>query len=134
MSDTKDFFKALGLFAGGFFLLIATIFIAVFVAPIGCKSRINGGEEAIGAKVYLNGQFLGLMEKKQWKWDDKIFLSAELCTGWRLRKGDLLRVVKRDYKIYEAVINPYIDESGPPYRKVELELVPVAPREKSKTP
>jgi hypothetical protein len=43
-------------------------------------------------------------------------------------------VVKRDYKTYEAVINPYIDEPGPPYRKVHIELIPATPGEKPKVP
>lgn len=133
-SGFSYFAKALWLFTGVSFLLIATIFIAVIVAPTGCKSRIDGGKEAIGAEVYLNGQFLGVMEKKQSTWDDRVLLWAELCTRWRLRKGDILQVVKKDYKDYEAVIDPYIDESGPPYHIVEVELAPVSLGDESKAP
>lgn len=130
MSEVSDFLKALGLFIGGAFLFI----LAVVLIPAKCESQIDEGERAIGAKVYLNGQFLGLMEERQWRWDDKVFRDSRFCTRRRLRKGDLLRVEKEGFQTYTATIDPNIDESGPPYYRVYIKLVPLSDGEGSKAP
>jgi hypothetical protein len=114
---------------------LASIFVvslAVFVvfAPAECENAIEGYKEEIGAIVYINEHYVGVIKKYK-DYGDGI-IASRLCTSFK--KGDLLRVVKRDYKTYEAVINPYIDEPGPPYRKVHIELIPATPGEKPKVP
>lgn len=128
MGEVSNFLKALGLFIGVAFLFLLT----VVLIPAKCESRIDEGEDAIGARVYINGRFLGLMEERQWNWDDKAFLDSRFCTWRRLRKGDLLRVEKEDFHTYTATIDPYIDESGPPYFRVHMKLVPLSEGDESK--
>jgi hypothetical protein len=128
--ESSDFFKALMLFIGWALLFVVALVASVIFVPAECENAIEGYKEEVGAIVYVNENYVGVMEKYK-DYGDGI-IASRLCAPFK--KGNLLRVEKRDYKSLEAIIDPYVDESGPPYHVVHVELVPVAPGEKSGVP
>jgi hypothetical protein len=123
MSDARDFFSALGLFVGGAFVIL----LLLFFVPFGnqCPGEILGGEEAIGARIYLNGQYVGTMEK--YKYIDypreREEVKIRACTY--LKKGDLLRAEKEGHQVYTAIIDPSYNDSRSPPLWAWIKLTPL---------
>lgn len=128
MRDFEDFLKALGLFIVVPFLALCLILFAMTFTRY--PSATFGDESTIGARIYLNGEFAGLMEKYKYRVSEDEYTDVRLCR-W-VEKGDHLRAEKEGYKIYSATLEPSYDDSGSPWRWVSIELTPLAHDEKAK--
>jgi hypothetical protein len=127
MSDTKDFFKALGLFLG--VPVIALLLYLVSQYGVRCADAIRGNQEATGAKVLIDGQFVGVMEKFEGR-DGSI--ESRLCRP--ITTGASLLVRKDGYLTFTASMKPFCDDSSWPICSVWIKLVPLPRGETENSP
>lgn len=130
MNDFSDFVKAMGLIFGvpflAFMLLISPFISHLFTL---CPSAIFGEENTLGARIYINGEFAGAMEKYTYKMYQKQYTDVRLCR-W-IEKGDHLRAEKEGYRTYTATLKPSYNDSDSPVVQAWIELVPLAREEPS---
>jgi hypothetical protein len=123
MGESKDFLKALGFFmGGGFCLFLVVLFVLTIVhRHAKCPSEILGGEEAVGARIYINGKYVGVMEEHQ-KYAD-ISLPARICVWFD--KEDQLRAEKEGYQTLTTKLDPFFNDSRSPPVVSYIELTPL---------
>lgn len=126
-----DILKAIGLVFGApilaFFLLILPFISHIFTL---CPEAIFGNENTLGARIYLNGEFAGIMEKYSYKRYQKQYTDIRLCT--RIKDGDRLRAEKEGYEKYTAILNTSFNDSDAPMRRAWINLMPLMHEEKAK--
>lgn len=125
MGEVSDFFKAIGLFLAAACLFLSILVVFVLFVPPQCGTEVRGGEEAIGAMVYINDRRLGRMEKEQLHGYDGLETQARLCTKLTFQKGGLLRVEKEGFLPYTKTMEPSYGDSAPPFPTVWIWLVPI---------
>jgi hypothetical protein len=129
MSNFSSSSRALGILIGVPLAVVLVLFLANMFHR--CHAVIEGEKEEIGAKVYINDQYVGVIKKYRESEfiDDLIF--SRLCTWFK--KGDSLRIEKEGYQTYTAILDPYVNDSGPPDYVVHVRLGPLSEGEGSKS-
>lgn len=114
----------------GVLLLVYLLLPFIGSIFIKCPRAIYGEENATGARIYLNGDLAGVMEKSKCKLNVIEYDCVRLCT--RIKKGDHLRAEKDGYETYTSTLDPSINVSASTSAWVWIELTPLANKEKTK--
>jgi hypothetical protein len=124
MKEFIDILKALGLVFGvpllAFFLMILPFLGPLFTL---CPHAISGSENTLGARIYLNEEFAGVMEQYKYKVGEEEYTDIRLCT--RIKDGDRLRAEKEGYETYTATLETSYNDSGDPSTWVTRRLTPI---------